>query len=434
MRFNKKLGFETEFIRKTSRVWLETLMVRGLNFGCNFLILSLTANSLSPGEFGYWIIFTGWPAFIVAFDFGLGNSLQNALSFRAAEQEERSFHELYLAGMRLLGLFSVVMAISSVICLGFMRLWDKELPEVNFVLEGLILAISVVLMIVSSTSQKALLAKLNFRVYSATSAANVLAQLAWSSMAWSCKLGLLFFCTAPIAGYLAVLWVGRGTLSQSRVNVKWLTLGDTYLLLRKSARGFALPQIMAQAFQYLPVLILGATSGAAIAGSVGGLLRATAYLVQIASIIALPLRPIFSHSYFKGDLPHCRTILRQSFILIGGIYSILAVVIICMGDWYLPLIVGKMASNFTAPTLVGLSLFIFAQAICQPVAAFLTGIDCLKGQVIYGSITVVVALLTIIPLSKLYGEAGVVAAMGLPFLVVNLPFALQEAKNKLKGF
>ena len=412
-------------------------MSRGLNLVCHLGVLNLVSQKLTAHEFGLWMILTGWLTFATALDFGLGNSIQGLLAVYSARKNGDLFSRTYIAAEKtllLIGTFLGAIALTVFLVSKIDKIGGVAVDVSALKTSIFLAAISTPILYLSAMSQRALLASAKYSPYNLAVSAGALTQLIYVFVLNQTTENYSYYIIGPALAGLTSHFVARMHVPL-RKTVPGRPIGEIIKLLsdtRQDAAPFAIIQLMAQSLVFLPTVIVSACGGLEDAGLFGGILRLSSILIQGASIVSLPLRTDFTHAIEAGRTAVAKNLLKKiSFALLISYFAALLFLFV-LRNILSPLMISGLLTKISPWTWFWLGLYICAQAIGQPLAAFLNGIRAIRGQALYGSVSVFTTFALIPLLQDNYGVAGSIAALGIPLILINLPLAVIQIKYTIR--
>lgn len=419
---------------------LLSLVSRGAGLAGNLALIALTSRALGPDDFGFWVIIFGWMSFCVALDLGAGNAFQTLFSRQHARDDTLGLAAAYIGARRVCACIGAGIGILGVlVVLMLANVAGEQVCRKIAAHPHLFVAIGFapIFMLLAVCSQRRLLAERAFVRFNIALLLTSLVQIFAAGILFWLKATLFWFCLVPLvgglAGFLFADWRNAsGKILRQSKRSSW-TFTELRIAAGRSAAGYVLPQVMAQAMAFLPPIIVANVAGLAVAGTFGAMLRVVGSFAQIASVMALPLRPLLTHAHSVGDIFTCRKLVKKALTTTAMIYGPIAVCFCVAGPTMLAFWMGHGNATFGLVEVFWMALYLLILALCQPLAAFLNGIDALRGQAIYGTTTVVISLFAIGPLVHLFGVAGGLMALTIPLLLVNFPFAAFETVSYLRA-
>ncbi len=404
---------------------------------CNFLIVPLLINQLSPIEYGILITIISISTWFTFVDFGLGNGLKNKISECLAQGEVVNVRKYITAGYY--SLLKVVVALSLVlISLNYFIDWNKVIkgPEslhnsVNVIFfYGLLLffarllaeLINPILLAHHKTAVSALIA--------------FVAQFFILVFSYACKragshsfqnYGLLFFWVPLLIYSLANLYFYSTSLNHIKPSKKFFHDGFGKGLFKLGGRFFVI-QICYLIIFMTDNLIIGRIFNYQEVSNYNIAYRYFNVPLFILSIILVPYWPIFAESYAKLDTIRIKRIMR-SLLFFWGLLVIVSIVMLLLAPVVYSLWIGpKIDVSFS----LNLGMF-FSTVIAawnSIFATFINGTSKLKLQTYSAIVTGIVNIPLCIFLSTKtnLGPAGVIFGTAICLVIGSIWAPVQYNK------
>lgn len=102
-------------------------LARALSYGVSFVSVPLLIKTLGKQDYGVWVTLTSLIAWIVMFDFGVGNSLKNKITKYSALNEQHKIHEDILGIFKFFVFLSVALLFSFFSLVYFLDILSQQL-------------------------------------------------------------------------------------------------------------------------------------------------------------------------------------------------------------------------------------------------------------------------------------------------------------------
>ncbi len=415
---------------------------RIVGFAVGIITIPLTVRYLGGERYGIWITISTTLTFLSFTDFGLTNSMTNALG-RAYGEEDRHAARRYVSSA-----FFVLCAIAVVVFVivgisvprlaGFLFSNARDAALRSEIVSALTIAVAIF--------------ALNFPLLTVN---RVLAAHQESAIA---NLWLMAANIANLVAILAVIWFHGG--------LPWLVLGCSGLgflinaasaiwlfefykpWLQPSPRAVdrhVVRELFSAGWKFFVIgtawMINSQTDNLVIAHFLGAS-RVTPYnvtfrlfaMATIVQTLAIPsLWPAYTEAFAQKDFDWIRRIFRSnftwSFVMALGI----AIVLVIFGRPIIRFWAGAAAvPSFSA--LVWMALWNVMLSHLYVASTLLNATGHLKGMTIYGTITAILNLVLSIILVKIYGISGVIAATVIAFAVANYIPSFLEVRSVFRNF
>jgi O-antigen/teichoic acid export membrane protein len=423
------------------RAGAATLMAgRIFSAACGLVQVPVALAHLGTEAFGLWMALAGVLWTLSVLDGGLGYALQNRLAHLIAGGRESEVSALLRKGVRWLSAIAAGVVIVGA-PLAFALPWARWLGVADSRLEAQTpAAVATAVVAAAALLPLALSARLAAArqetwltgLWTALgSAASLLAVL----LAVYLELSLTGFVAAaalmPVvlhAGLAAHLAVRR--CAPSRRQTGPAATVDTRGLLRESAL-FALPQISAALVgSFVPTLVALFAGPLAVAPFVV-LQRLFGLVLQLNTLGLQPTWPAYTHAAARGDAAAARRILRVSLSLTAGGFVLPLLLIAPFTRAVLGLWLGSRAPEVSTVLIWMVAGWNAVQCLGQPPAMLLNGLGRHASMAALGWINLFISLLLCFQFGPRWGAAGVVAALALPYVALNLPVIAWQARRGL---
>lgn len=419
----------------TSAAWL--VGGRVVSAACGLLLVPIALAGLGTARFGVWIALTGLLWTFSSFDGGIGLALQNRLAASVAGGRRAEATGLVRLGRRWLWWLALGVGAIGAALIAWGS-WDRWLG-----VDGGALASELKPALVVAFAGAAL----NLPLSLAPRVAAAVEQM-WLTGLWTAVASLAGVAAAALAASLhrgLATFVGItaftllaphvGTWIHLRRAEGWLrerppSEPDVHGLARTSL-WFFLPQIGAAfAGTFVPTLV-AFFAGPTAAGTFGVLQRLFGFAAQLQMMVLMPTWPAYTQAAARGDGVFLQRTFRASWwlTLLGFIGPTLL-----LAPW-MPTVVqvwlGERAPEIPGPLLWTLVGWQVLQYCGQPIAMLLNGVGRMQSMAVLGWIGIGVTLSLCPWLGPQWGAAGVVAALIVPYALLNLPITFWSARRAL---
>ncbi|MBI4621982.1 MAG: oligosaccharide flippase family protein [Verrucomicrobia bacterium] len=409
----------------TSAGWL--VAGRVVSAACGLVQVPLALTSLGTERFGLWIAITALMWTLSSFDGGLGFALQNRIATLVATGTQADAAALVRRGRRWLWWLAGGVGLAGV-ALAICGPWSQWLGVNDAVLAA---EIKPAVAIAFAAATLSLPLSLAARVAAAVQLMSLTGR--WTAVA--SVLSLVAVAVAarlhlPLAGFvlaasIALLVAPAGTWLQLHRQITWLRRRDAPAPavpgLGRESVWFFLPQLGA-AFNgsFVPALV-AFFADPATTGTYGVLQRLFGLALQLQGMVLMPTWPAYTQAAARGDPAFARRTFRATWMLtaLGFILPTLL-----LTPW-VPAVV-RMWLGDRAPAIAPFLLWMLAgwhvlQYCGQPIAMLLNGVGRMESMAVLGWIGIAVTLALCPMLGLRWGAAGVIAALALPYALLNLP-------------
>lgn len=407
-----------------------TAMTSGLNTilttTLGIFSIALTIRYLGIERYGLWLTISTILAWLSLTDFGVGNALTNKLSASHGQGREQEARHYVATAFWLLSLIGLLITVTGAV-LGFALPWGsllnvksaqaaQELPlaiALSFAIYGLGFPLGITKNIYSGYQEGYYANYWNV----AASVVSLLALVAVTRFG----AGLPLLVAAVFGARLVVLAASsvflfgfhRRALAPApraarRADVRSLfSLGFMFIALQLAGL------LISQTDNLVIVRMLGPEDVAVY----GTLWRLFSYVSVVQMWVLVPLWPAYGEAYARADVRWIRRTLRLSVIgllvfttLLSGVLAIFARDIIRV--WVGPDLMPSLA------LVLSVALLQVVWAWTQPFTIFLNGISRLRGQVVYGLATALVAIVLKVILVPHLGLLGVINSTIIAYLLL----------------
>lgn len=403
---------------------------------CGLVQVPIALAHLGADRFGVWIALTGLIWMGGSLDGGVGFALQNRLAALVARGREGEARGMVRHGFRLLWLIAAGLAAvgAGLVAWGDWADWfgiaDPVLagevrPAMAIVIAAMALAVpcSLGMRLATAMQQTGLIGWW-------TGVASILglaAVVAARSLGFSLVGFTLVACLLPLIPPVAA---GLQVLRRCA----WLREKDATFTLqpglgRESAM-FFVPQLGAVFMSSFVPTLVAFFAGPIATAAYGVLQRLFGLVLQLQSLALQPTWPAYTHAAAKGDAGTARRVYFAS--MIGALVCAVALLLIVpFARDILRLWLGPRVPDISSALLWTMAAWHVAQCLGQPPAMLLNGAG--RAAVVAGTSVagIVVSLLASAWLGPLWGAVGVIAALGAPYVLLNLPVVMWQAARTL---
>ncbi|MDQ6622615.1 MAG: polysaccharide biosynthesis C-terminal domain-containing protein [Verrucomicrobiota bacterium] len=415
---------------------------RGVGILVGLATVPLTIGYLGGERYGIWVTISTFLAFLSFTDFGIANSLSNALGKLYGEGQSQMAARYVSSAFLIFCLISATIAIAAIIFAP--HLAPLLFPHLQSPLARAEVGPALLLAL--------LLFALNIPLLITNKVLAVHHQIALSNL-WGIAGSI-----ANLGAILTVIW--------SRGGLPWLVLGSSGLGFLMNAAcaawvfGFRWPELrprlaelntgamrelLSAGWKFLVIgavwMVNSETDNLVIAHYLGAA-RVTPYAITFAvfanatllQTLAYPsLWPAYTEAFARKDFVWMRRTFRSHMQL--GFVSACAIVIFL--TFFGSAIIRFWAGETAVPpfaTILWMGIWNLMLATLYVASCLLNATGHLKGMTIYGTITAVLNIALSIPLAKIYGISGVIAATVIAFAVANYIPTFIEVRMVLRKF
>lgn len=415
---------------------------RVIGLGVGIASVPLTIGYLGPERYGVWVTIGTFLAFLSFTDFGVANSLTNALG-KAYGEERHDVARRYVSSA--FGVFCALAVVILAVSIPLApRLATALFPQVQSALTRAEIPSALIIAFVVFALNFPLL--ITNKVLS-THGENALANL-WSMAANIANLGAILL-VIWLRGGLPWLVLGCSGLGLA-INIAcavWL-FGFRKPWLRPTLAGLdrdVMRDLFSTGWKFLVIgaawMINSETDNLVIAHYLGAA-SVTPYNVALnlfASATALQtlaypsLWPAYTHAYAQKDYAWIRRTFRSNFKISFAI----AVVVVLFLTVFGTAIIRFWAGESAVPpfsVLIWMGLWNLMLSHLYVGSCFLNATGHLRGMLIYGTITAVLNIALSIAFAKTYGIAGVIAGTVIAFALANYVPTFLEVRSIMRKF
>jgi O-antigen/teichoic acid export membrane protein len=400
----------------------------------------IVLHALGPERFGIWIAVIGVVWTLPSFDAGIGFALQNRIALALAAGSEADAAALVRKGFKWLTLLATLVAIAAAPLLfarrapEFLGVHDADLAaETRSALQVAYLAV-IASFPLSLASRTAAACQAMWLTGFWTMIASIIGLAATMMSAW---LGLSLAAFTASACILPLL-PQLGTAVHLAARSPWLrnraaTIELRFAAVWRESALFFIPQIGAAFISSFVPTLVSHFSGPVVAGGFGVLQRVFGLVTQVQGLSLQPTWPAYTHAMSHGDTATARRLYRRSWVLtlviIVGIGAII--------PFWRPLLHVWLRTELpsVSTALVGaVGAWHCLQCLGQPPAMLLNGTGRIEPVARIAAVTLIFSVILCFPLGRLGGAFGVLAALSIPYVTINLPFIIVKARRVLEVF
>lgn len=413
-----------------------------ISVGTGLIAVPLTIGYLGPERYGLWITIGTFLSFLSFTDFGVANSLTNALG-KAYGEERRDVARRYV---------SSAFAVFCLLALSILIVSAVVVPRLPAVLFPHVESPIARTEIAPALAIAFVIFALNFPLLITNKVLSTHGENALSNL-WSIG--------ASIANFVAILLV-----IWCRGGLPWLVLGSSGLGLLTNVAcaiwlfGFRKPwlrpafsgmdrvvtrDLFSSGWKFLVIgaawMVNSETDNLVIAHYLGGAqvtpYSITFHMFAIATLLqtlAYPsLWPAYTHAYAQKDYAWIRRTFRANFRISFAVALVVVAFLIAFG---IP-IIRVWAGDAAVPSfavLIWMGLWNLMLSHLYVASCFLNATGHLNGMTIYGTVTAGLNLILSIILVQSYGIAGVIAGTVIAFALANYLPTFLEVRHIMRKF
>ncbi len=433
-------GRSSERLRRIGLSTAASVVARGIAFATSFISVPLTLHYLGAERYGMWATLSSVVAFAGFADLGLGNGLLNALSAshgrddRAAAARQASTAFVVLSG--------VAVSLGIAFALVYGRVDWAELYNVTSPLArreaGPATAALVTCFLVGLPVGLVARIRQGYQEAYKTGLFDIggsLLGLVAVLLAISLRAPIVWLVIAlagvPILSMVvhAAVLFGRDR-PWLRVRLTTFESATATRLLQHGLLFFALQ--VAGALMYAPDnLIVAQLRGPEAVASYSVAVKLFSVSILLAEVALVPLWPAFGEAIARGDHAWVRQTLRRSLQLTTLAATLLAVVLVVAGNWFISLWVGSaMVAN--RPLLLGLGAWAVIGTVGTAAAMYLNAANRVGVQVACAIAMIPASLALKVVMVERYGPAGAPWALVLAYLAfVAAPLVVLAGRGRL---
>ena len=427
-------GRVNERLRRVTLSALGAIGSRGLGFLGWIVIAPVALRHLGIERYGLWVTLTSLSAALGFADFGLNNSLLNALSeANGREDREAALRHLSAATALLaaIGFSLALMAVTSFWIVPWARVFNvssaRAVAEATPATAAFAICFLIELVLsptnqVRAAYQESFIGSLFIALGNVLSIGSVIAlvladaHLAWIvlAMAGGPALALAFNALFLFRRHRPWLLPRRSHLSRD-TSSRLLSRGGLFFLLQMAA---------ALAFSF-DNLIASRVLGPGSAAELSLVTRLFALAPAATTMVLTPLWPAYAEAAARGDVAFLRTTLWRSSALALLAVGLPSMLLASSGPRIFGLWLGSAAPHPGPSLLWACAVWSMLSIVGTSLSFFLNALDELRFQAFFGMLMALLAVLLKIVLAKVLGEPGIVWATVLAYSVISvLPMAL----------
>ncbi len=411
---------------------------RFVSAACGLVQVPFAMAYLGTEAFGLWAALSGFLWTLGILDGGLGFALQNRLARLLATRREAEAAALARRGKHWLWVAAIgVLAMG--IPLAYVLPWADWLGVHDPTLRA-----QTPLAIATMVGIAALLLPLAISARIAAARQETWLTGLWSALGSGASLIVLVACvqlSLPLAALVAaagalplVLYLGLALHLSARKSAVAQPAGIVAVDMKGIAMEsvlFFVPQASAALVSSFVPMLIALFAGSAAVAPYSVLQRLFGLLLQINTLGLQPTWPAYTHAAARGDSTTARRLFRLSMLVtLGGSGSVTLLLAVLarpiVGVW-----LGGHAPSLDAPLIWSVAGWHAVQCIGQPPAMLLNGLGRNAALAAFGWINLVASLLLSLWLSPLWGAVGVIAALAIPYVGLNLPVVFWESRRAL---
>ncbi len=400
---------------------------------CGLVQVPIALAHLGTERFGVWVALTGLLWTVSGFDGGIGFALQNRLARQIAQGKQQDAAALARRGLRRLYVVGLAVAVGG----GALAVWGEWANWFGISDPGLAAEMPSAVGVAFAAAAISVPLSLATRVAAAR-------QQTWLTGFWSAIAGVAGLIAVSAAAFfhggLFSFMAAACVLPVAPHAATWFHLRRTGVWLGARAEpdpsdaglwsesaAFFVPQLGAAFNSSLVPTLMAFFAGPAAAATYGVLQRVFGLVLQLQSLSLQPTWPAYTHAAARGDALAARRIFNAS--MIGAVACGVATLLVLapfMSD-ILRLWLGVMVPDFPLTLLWSVAGWHVVQGLGQPPALLLNGTGHASLVAITGIAGIVGSLGLSLWLGPSWGAVGVVAALAIPYVVLNLPLVTWQA-------
>jgi len=398
--------------------------------GLSVLIsIPLTVRYLGAERYGVWVTISSLVLILGSADLGIGNGLVNAISRAAGRAELRAVSgAVSSAWFCFLSIFAVLLLVmAGADCLvdwgRVFNVQDAGLAAdagIAFNLAALLFALGIPLSTAYNLQRGLQESYLGNLWLAAGNLAGFLLLLAALWLRAGLPLLVLVLSSGPLLGHLAN-HIHQFHFRRPDLRPTWtmVELAGTASLLREGFLFFILQLVGAAAFG-CGGLIITQLLGPGRVMEYAVPQRAYQLVISVLAAFSAPLWAAFGEALARRDYGWARSALWRMSLGSLAVAAVPCVFMGFFGNWVLHCWVGSDAARISPDMLWALSLWTCVTAFMGPVAMLLNGARVVRFQIITASLFGVASVLLSFPFVRLFGPSGVVWALLLGYIPLNL--------------
>lgn len=414
---------------------------RCVTAACGLIQVPVVAHALRVELFGAWLALSGLLWSLNVLDFGLGFAVQNEVSFLLARGESATASAIARKAFRRLLWISVVfsgLALAIIPLLPWSRLFGLNetisataLPGGMVVLiagAGLCLPFSLGPRL-ANAHQELWIVGLWTSLGSALALMSTLVVHRYGGgLAGYVAASALF----PATANCGTLWHLRRRIGPVEPAVLPIA-SDVTTQLWRDGFWFFIPQASAIFIGNLTPTLVAVTAGSAAVASFGSLQRILGFALQIQSLALSPTWPMYAQAKARNDLPFARKVYRGSWWMTAIVFVLPTLLLSPWIRHVVTLWLGAATPILPNRLIGAMVIWQCLQYLGIPIAMVLNGFNQQRQLAMCNLLYMISLLLGIAVFGPIWGAAGVVAGMALPYLLINLPYTGWKSSKVLRA-
>jgi O-antigen/teichoic acid export membrane protein len=415
---------------------------RGVGMVVGIISVPLTIGYLGAERYGVWVTIGTFLAFLSFTDFGVANSLTNALG-KAYGEERHDIAKRYVSSA--FGVFCLIaLLILGVSTAAVPHLSRYLFPHVESSLARAEIEPALrIAFVVFALNFPLLITNKVFSTYGENAIANL-----WSTAANVANLGAILIVVLCRGGlvWLVLGCSGLGLLVNIACAV-WL-FGFRRPALRPAMAALdfdVMKDLFSTGWKFLVIgaawminsetdnLVIAHYLGAAAVTPYNVTLQLFASATMLQTLAYPSLWPAYTHAFAQKDYAWIRRTFRSNFKISFAIAAVVVLFLIAFGTFIIRLWAGESAVP-PFSLLIWMGVWNLMLSHLYVGSCLLNATGHLKGMTIYGTVTAVLNLALSIMLVKTYGIAGVIAATVIAFAVANYVPTFIEVRSVFRRF
>jgi len=412
-------GRSLDRYRRAAFTTLASLAARGVDVVIGLAIVPLVLSYVKADRFGLWMALSGFVAFMVMAEFGMGIGLQNALSDCFGRGDRESPRHFVSTALVLLCCMAGVIVALAMVLLPALPLADWIRTESEEARQDLLPTAQAVLVVFGLHLPGLLFSRIclgyqrGYWGHLGTALSRIVGFLGVVVCVWF-RLGLplLVLCYAGLPnlvalGGVAVIGAKYPHLRPSLGAVRW-GAARQILGIGIGGAGLQLTNILSNG---VPALIIANRISTSAVTPYAVTNRIVGLAVYLFMTVLTPLWPAYGEAITRGDWGWVRKTFRRSMRITLVISAPIFLGMILAGRWVVRVWTNDAAAVPGFWLLLACSLVLIPEAFRTPGEVFLAGASRLKSQAIYGLIAAGLGIGAGYMVAPTYGAAGVILAM-----------------------
>jgi O-antigen/teichoic acid export membrane protein len=411
-------GFER--IRRAGLTGMSSMVAQGITILAGFISIPLTVNYLGQERYAVWLAINSSLQFLYISNLGLsGNALINKLSEANGRDDKNLAKEIVSTAFCSLAVIALFFTLIFFVAFSFAdwsRIFNTS-QEVSTGELGLAVAAGFICFVVMFPTSMVDAVYQSYQegyigniLNIAGSIASLIALFAVTHFQGGLPslvlalFGVRMLFSFANAAYLFLIrhpFLFPSYKHITKKSLKSLTsLGFTYLIAQVAAIG------LTQSQPWILIQILGPASVPVFAIAMRIIFLPTTFVQMFIS----PLMPAYGEAKARGDWKWINKTLKNSVVL-SMLATLLPMILLL---FFAQPIIGLWLGEKLVPSnilIYGLSIQVFIGSIIAPISVMLYGLEKVRGQAILTILNMVLLLGLGIPLTRMWGEGGLVTAM-----------------------